>query len=123
MQALSGPADQSSSRGAASVHVKQHALEEHTPRIQGPFPITSAEGPAESLLTLAQSSDTAAGLCTLRYASMTPLTKIDFPLPQQAQQQPCCMQFCLQDKHAWQNLILVYSLALDGFGSWSHPQA
>ena len=67
-QALSGPVGHSSARGAASMSVRQHALEAHVPALQGPFPLESAEGKAENLLSFAQSEDTAVDLCTLRCA-------------------------------------------------------
>ncbi len=65
-QALSGPVSSSNTRGAASVHVRQHALEEHLPRLQGPFSLASVEGAGDSLLSLAASKDTAVDICTLR---------------------------------------------------------
>lgn len=65
-QALSGPVRQSTSRGAGTVHVRQHALEEHVPKLQGAFPLASAEGIADSLLSFAQSEDSAVSLCALR---------------------------------------------------------
>ena len=65
-QALSGTVRQSTSRGAGNVHVRQHALEEHVPRLQGAFPLASAEGIADSLLSFAQSEDSAVSLCALR---------------------------------------------------------
>ena len=65
-QTLPGPVRQSTSRGAGNVHVRQHALEEHVPRLQGTFPLASAEGTADSLLSFAHSEDSAANLCALR---------------------------------------------------------
>ena len=52
------------------MHVQQHALEGHAPCMQGPLQMTSAEGPVESLLSLAESGDTCVGMCTLRCASV-----------------------------------------------------
>ncbi len=69
MQALAGPSAQSSARGAESMNVRQHALEEHVPALQGPFSLASAEGKAESLLRFAQDEEAAVDLCTLRCAS------------------------------------------------------
>ena len=68
MQALSGASGQSSARGAESITVRQHALEEHVPALQGPFSLSSAEGKAESLLGFAQDEEAAVDLCTLRCA-------------------------------------------------------
>ena len=48
--------------------MRQHALEEHVPALQGPFPLASADGEADSLLHFAQSEDTAVDLCALRCA-------------------------------------------------------
>ena len=45
--------------------VRQHALEEHVPALQGPFALASAEGKAESLLRFARDKDAAVALCTL----------------------------------------------------------
>jgi hypothetical protein len=68
IQALSGPVRQSTLQGAGIVHVRQHALEEHVPRLQGPFPLASAEGTADSLLSYARGEDHAVRLCVLRCA-------------------------------------------------------